>query len=135
MKNVIMFTLALLFSMTSQSYAQRGHNHNRHYDDRHHNDRYYDDRNYHTADCDRGCTVDHYASRQRISKKQRRKLERLYRDLANCRNRAWRDGYISRRERREINELQYRISKIRNGYNYRNSYYSYSYNYRRRSCG
>ena len=110
--------------------AQRGNNHRHDRDDRrgnyntHHNDRHYYNSSY---------NVRYYDSR--LSRRDRRKVERLRQELSRCYDRAWRDGWISRREARKIRQLEAEIAQYYpRARSFRGTSYTYNYN-RRRTCG
>ncbi|NNF22178.1 MAG: hypothetical protein HKN67_09560 [Saprospiraceae bacterium] len=120
-----MFLLLLAFIPVD---AQRGRAHHDRSDDRRGGDYY--DNHYNDNYNDRW-----YSNTRTLNRKERKRLKKLKRELAHYKGHAWADGYLSRRERKNIRELEFRIGEIlhRNRGHYRSGY-SYAYNYGGNSC-
>ena len=65
---------------------------------------------------------------RQLSRKDRHKLNRLQKELAIVKRNALYDGYLSRRERRRIQDIKYDIDRILGNHNYRNRNIRYNRN-------
>jgi len=118
MKAKLFFTALMIIGFWNLSLAQRGHR-NGHYNDNHTSYRYSNYGNsYHYN------TYDRYANR--MNKHDRKRLRKLTRRLQERERCAWEDGYVSRRERRRIREVQNDIDDLLSYYR-RNDRYNRSY--------
>ena len=122
-----LYTTAIFFFLLSVSIDAQGWRNN--------TDIYFGQSNYHSDNYNN----DHYNYDKRsgkrhytLSRKDKRKLARLQRELKKSRKYAFRDGFLSRRERRRIQSIKEEIGYLLN----RNSHVHYTDNsYRRNRNG
>lgn len=130
-----LFTLLTFSILTLGLNAQHGYVYTHHgqgsdygYNDHYHNTGNTDyGYNYNRNDRrNRGSRLDH------MTRKDRKRIRKLERKLADEKRCAWEDGYLSRRDRKRIRAIQRDIDYIWSKYDRRNR--GYQYNYRGRSC-
>jgi len=118
MKKKLFFSTLMVIGFCTISLAQRGPHHGNRY---HTSYSYNSDRGYYNA----YGSYDLYASRMdRYDRKRLRKLVSKLRERERC---AWEDGFVTRRERRRINEVRADIEYLIRPFRDTRRYRSYGY--------